>query len=423
MFVCQAPLLFVNEPGPRPYYRPMTVALRPALAHSDLPAAAVGAVDVAGLDVLDDLAAAEPAWRALEDGGALSGPFQRFEWIAAWQQHVGIRAGVRPLVVVGRDRAGAPVFVWPFVTSTRRMLTVARFFGGSHSNLNVGLWRRDIAASIGKESLLRLLGEVAARRGIDLFVLRAQPLRLRGVLNPFSQLGHQPSPDDVYVLNFAGSGAEQVLKAALSRDMRGRLRQKERKLASLPGYRYFCAATPAEVARLLDAFFFQKSAHFAEQGIHDVFARPGVAEFLRAACRHGLADGRAVIELHAIEADGEPLAVMGGVADRHRFSCMFSSYTVSEHGRWSPGLVLLRHLVANCADRGLVSFDLGAGHAPYKLFFCRDTEQLFDSFVPFSLRGRLAAAGLRAGAAVKARIKAAPVVVHAVHELRRRFGG
>src|SRR5579871_6762813 len=39
---------------------------------------------LAGTRVLDDLAAAEPLWRRLEQAGASATPYQRFEWLAHW---------------------------------------------------------------------------------------------------------------------------------------------------------------------------------------------------------------------------------------------------------------------------------------------------------------------------------------------------
>ena len=51
-------------------------------------------------------------WRAFEpqaDGTV----FQSFEWLAAWQRHIGARAGVTPAIVVGRDASGTILFLLP----------------------------------------------------------------------------------------------------------------------------------------------------------------------------------------------------------------------------------------------------------------------------------------------------------------------
>jgi CelD/BcsL family acetyltransferase involved in cellulose biosynthesis len=117
-----------------------------------------------------------------------------------------------------------------------------------------------------------------------------------------------------------------------------------------------------------------------------VFTKPGVADFIRAACLDGLRQGRPAIELYALESNAEILAVIGGVANRQRFSVMFNSITAAVYARKSPGILLTADILAGCAARGIAGFDLGAGHAPYKTFFCSERERRFDSFVPLRAR-------------------------------------
>ena len=69
----------------------------------------------------------------------------------------------------------------------------------------------------------------------------------------------------------------------------------------------------------------------AEQKLPNVFAEPGVEEFIRSACLAPLPDGGRAIEIHALECDDEVIAIFAGVADGHRFSMMFNTYTMSEN--------------------------------------------------------------------------------------------
>ena len=41
----------------------------------------------------------------------------------------------------------------------------------------------------------------------------------------------------------------------------------------------------------------------------------------------------------------EVIAIFAGVADGHRFSMMFNTYTMSESARYSPGLILMRDII------------------------------------------------------------------------------
>ena len=107
--------------------------------------------------VFDDMAAAEPSWRALERDDAWATPYQRFDLLAAWYHHVGARNGIVPFIVVGFDPAGRPLFLWPFGRKQMGSLRLAGFLGSKHASFNIGLWRRDLAAAIG-EGDIRALG-------------------------------------------------------------------------------------------------------------------------------------------------------------------------------------------------------------------------------------------------------------------------
>ena len=204
-------------------------------------------------------------------------------------------------------------------------------------------------------------------------------------------LPHQASVNDCPLMTMV-PGAQPATR--ISNSFRRRLKGKERKLQTLAGYRYCVAATDAEISRLLDAFFRIKPLRMAEQKLPNVFAEPGVEDFIRSACMAPVADGGHVIDMHALECDDEVIAIFAGVDDGHRFSMMFNTYTMSENSRYSPGLILMRCIVDHYAGRGYHALDLGIGSDEYKRQFCKSDEPIFDCFIPLSPRGKLAAAAM-----------------------------
>jgi CelD/BcsL family acetyltransferase involved in cellulose biosynthesis len=371
---------------------------------------------VCRVEIFDTLTAAEPAWRWLEEGRSLSTAYQRFDLLAAWQRHVGERTGVKPCIVVAFDAGGQPLFLWPFGRTRKGPLRLIRFLGSKHSNFNVGLWRRDIVASVHKNHIHEVFDRL--KDNFDLAVLSNQPLIWDGLANPFALLAHQPSAD-MSARATLEVAAGPAINHILSVSMRSRLRNKERKLQKLPGYRYVKAASAAEIDRLLDSFFAQKARHMAAQGLADVFAEPGVADFLREACHCTLPDGRPLIEIHALDSAHEVLALFGAIIDDYRSSSMFNTYALGEDARHSPGLILLVHMVNDCAARGVRSFDIGVGRAHYKSFFCPEPEPLFDSFLALTPRARPAAAAYAAFFAAKRIIKHNRLSWAGVQMLRR----
>jgi CelD/BcsL family acetyltransferase involved in cellulose biosynthesis len=348
---------------------------------------------IAHVDILDDLDRAEPVWRTLETRQPFCTPYQRFDFLAAWQRQVGVRDNTIPFIVVAYDAERNPLGLLPLVLRRKYGVRTAAFMGGKHTTFNMMLCDREFAATAASADLDALLSKLREHDAADVLALVRQPLRWRDTANPLSLLPHQPSVNDCPHLAMTPGGDAA---SRISNSFRKRLKTKERKLQALPGYRYDIAGTDAEITRLLDWFFRLKPQRMAEQNLPNVFADPGVEDFIRSACLTALPGGGRAIDIHALTCDEEIIALFAGVADGHRYSMMFNTYTMSEHARFSPGLILMRNIIDHYAGRGYRALDLGIGSDDYKRMFCKDDEPIFDSFIPLTPRGGLAAGAIAA---------------------------
>jgi CelD/BcsL family acetyltransferase involved in cellulose biosynthesis len=371
---------------------------------------------IARVDILTDLAAAEPVWRALEAKGGFSTPYQRYDFCRAWQNSAGRDEHVSPLLVVAVDAEQRPLLLLPLALTQSYSLRVAAFMGGKHTTFNMGLWDRDFAAVATRADLDGLLADLRQQAPADVLALTQQPLAWRGMANPLALWPHQPSVNGCPVLVMPPSAAAPDL---ISSSFRKRLRSKEKKLQALPGYRYAIATDDAEITHLLDWFFQVKPLRMAEQRLPNVFAEPGVEAFVREACMTRLTSGHRAIDIHALCCDEEVIALFAGVADDDRFSMMFNTYTLSPHAHWSPGLILMRHIIDHYAGRGYRALDLGIGSDDYKRLFCKDDEPIFDSFIALTARGRLAAMALAAINRGKHVVKHSPALLGVAQRLRQ----
>src|SRR4051812_47569692 len=341
---------------------------------------------VAAVDIVGDLGRAEAIWRDLESRRASQTPYQRFDFLSAWQREVGARENLSPFIVIAWDGERNPLALLPLVRGRKHGVDVASFMGGKHANFNMALWDRDFAASATRDDLEALVAAVAqgsSASGVaaDVLALYRQPFAWRDMRNPMALLPQQPSANDCPVLVMEPGAAPQ---AHMSNSFRRRLRGKERKLEPLPGYRYHVAKTDADITRLLDWFFRVKPLRMAEQKLPNVFADPGVEDFIRRSCATRLAAGNRAIDIHALECDDEVIAIFAGVADGHRFSMMFNTYTLSAAAKYSPGLILMRDIIDYYAGLNYRALDLGIGSDDYKRLFCKGDEPIFDSFVPLT---------------------------------------
>jgi CelD/BcsL family acetyltransferase involved in cellulose biosynthesis len=371
---------------------------------------------IAAVEIFTDLAQAEAVWRGFERRQHLSTPYQRFDFLRPWQQMVGARAGLQPFTIVAYDRDRVPLLLLPLVLNRSWGIRIARFMGGKHPTFNMALWNRDFAAVASRADLDVLVAAIRERSGADVLAFRQQPFAWQDLPNPMALLPHQPSVNDCPVMTIVpGTPAT----ARVSHSLRRRLKTKENKLKALPGFRYHAATSDGDIKRLLDAFFRIKPQRMAEQNLPNVFAEPGVEDFIREACVTEIAGGGRAIEMHALESDSEVIALFAGVADGYRFSMMFNTYTVSASSRFSPGLILIRYIIDHYAERGYRSLDLGVGSDSYKKLFCKANEPIFDCFVPLNARGAAAAAALSTVNRAKRLVKGSPALLRFAQRLRR----
>lgn len=378
---------------------------------------AVNATARARVEVLTQIGKAEPLWRELVHGGALCSRYQHYSWMSLWWDHIGSRLQAEPHITVLRNEAGKPVLLLPIIRKRVGPIHVGFFMGGKHTNFNLPVWQPELLNEIIADELLDGLRGAGAR--LDLLVLLNQPAAWRRVANPMLQLPHMRSPSEAHggVLQ---SDFEELLKQRMGSGSRKKLRQKERQLAALGPVSYLRARTPAEIDRVLEAFFNQKGDRMRELGLSNAFGEPGVKKFVVAAAHEpDPATGEPVIELYAAMAGETVIATFGGIVAHGRFSGMFNSIAGPEFRNYSPGELLLSNVVRMCCERGCNRFDLGIGDAAYKQVFCNEAEPLYDSIIPITAAGHAAAPLWRGAFSLKARIKQSDSLLRGVRSVQQ----
>src|SRR5690242_14474134 len=364
------------------------------------------ATRIARIDIISDLAEVEAVWRDFE-ARQVSTPYQRFDLLAAWQREIGARESAEPRIVIAYDADGRALVLLPLVLRTKHGVRIASFMGGKHTTFNMALWNREFAREATVTDLAALLSGMRAKSSADVLALTQQPQHWQDDLNPFVLWPRQRSANDCPLLTMIPGDPPEN---RISNSFRRRMKTKERKLQG-PGYRHHIAEADADIDRLLDWFFQVKPLRMAEQKLPDVFAEPGVADFVRNACRTRRSGGGRVIDIHALECDDEVIAIFAGVADGQRFSMMFNTYTMSERSRYSPGLILMRHIIDHYAERNYRALDLGIGSDDYKRLFCKSDEAIFDSFVPLTVRGKMIAIAMSGLNRLKRQVKHNPILL------------
>ena len=350
-------------------------------------------IDVAKLNVeihASPSAIAED-WRALEASLPIL-VYQSFDWIDCWTEAATGPQRIRPAIVAIRDEAEL-VAILPLGVERVGPLRVARFLGGDHANIRMGLFTPRLAASLDPLSTRHLLRRAAqAIGGVDLFDLDAQPVEWAGFANPLAvHTNARPARCNVGVMRLEAD-FPTVLKAHRGTKKAKKRRWQANTLEPVGGSQLRRAASSEEALEILEAYFTQKSAWFRSQGIGDSFAEPGVADFFRALVRRRWSRGvGGLIELDALEFDGEIRAILGSGTHAGRLSGYFMSVPDDDWRRVSPGELMLYEVIAASCARSLTALDLGRGDERYKTSWLDIQEQHVRAIVPVTPAGHLAA--------------------------------
>lgn len=361
--------------------------------------------------IATEIDAIEAEWTRLE-AAALVTPYQAFAWVSAFAATVGAAHGMSFRYAVMRDGQGRSLALLPLVITRRNGIRFAEFVGGKHANYHMGLYAPEFAASLDAATTRAMLAEIAAAiGGLDAFVFVNQPTQWQGIANPLAGLAAGPSPSAAYKLALDAGDCAGTLRRAMSAHAHKKLKNKRNRFAGFGASQVVKAQGPAETARIIEAFLVQKAARFKAMGVPDPFADPAVRAFLERATQ-SRAGAAPALELYSLDVEGRSVATYVGAVQGARFSGMATSFDMAgEIARSSPGEILLVDLIKLKCHAGITVFDLGVGEARYKTTICDDKDELVDSFLPLTLKGRAFAAFAQAKRAAKRRVKASPTLL------------
>jgi CelD/BcsL family acetyltransferase involved in cellulose biosynthesis len=385
------------------------------------PAAAVGAIRIA---VYDDLAAIESEWRAFEpqaDGTV----FQCFDWLATWQRTIGARNGVQPAIVVGRDGAGAILFLLPLSVRVAGLARELTWLGSELCDYNGPLLAPAFSARVDRARFLALWQEIARslqaqpRLCFDVIALDKNPDMVGTQQNPMRSLGGAVNPSGAYLTHLSGDW-ETFYTAARSSATRRRDRTKRKKLGEFGEIKFVTPTTEDDILSSLDTMMAQKARSFARMGVGNLFAKSGYADFYRA-----LAAGpatRPFVHISRLDVGKVPAAVNLALVHRGRYYHLLASYTDCELSRFGPGAAHLHDLMHYAIDRGCAIFDFTIGDESYKRDWCDTELKLYDIIAPVTWRGALVATPKLGARRLKRWIKQTPVVWAITTKLREGLG-
>jgi CelD/BcsL family acetyltransferase involved in cellulose biosynthesis len=341
------------------------------------------------LDIYTELDAVESEWRSFQQIAECTA-FQTFEWLSAWQRHIGARDRVVPVIVVGRFADGKTVFIAPLAIEQRSWAKRLRWLGQELCDYNAPLLARDFSLRVTSERFLAVWQELQLklqsdpRLRHDWIEFEKMPQTVGVQINPFTFLNVAPNANSAHITQL-GDNWETFYRAKRSSATRRRDRTKRKHMAEYGEIRFSTVTEPDDVRRTLDTLWQQKQQIFARKGIADIFAQPGYRAFFADIAsdpntRHLAHVSRFDIGTTCAAAN---FALTFGGCYYH----VLSSYCDGQLTRYGPGTLHLRELLAHAIGMGLRLFDFTIGDEHYKLEWSDLRLKLYDYTAAATWRG------------------------------------
>ena len=407
-------------------FTPLIAAVQSA---EDTPAIQAPVPVAAGADirisVLDSLDAAERSWRTLEPRSDCTA-FQAYDWVAAWQRHIGDLHDTRPAIVVGEGADGHPLFVLALAVEKHRGLKCLTWLGSDLCDYNAPILDRDFAAGLDGDrfdALWRLALERLAdhpRLQFDYVDLQRMPETIGAARNPFLALSPDLHPSGAHACTLSGDW-EHFYAAKRSAATRKTVRKKLKHLAKYGAVAFVDAQDIPDRQRTLDVLIDQKSQSLARMGVENFLDRPGYQEFFRAVTSDPAMRG--LVHIARLDLGTMTAATSIGLTFGGCFYLIVASYDGGEVSRHGPGAAHLNELLRYAIEHDCHQFDFTVGDEGYKRDWGDITIRLYDYLSARSLRSFPLVFATKQYRRLKRFIKQTPVLWHAFSALRARFGG
>lgn len=357
-------------------------------------------------------------WHALEWDAAMT-PFQRCDWLEQWRLHCGTSTGTEMVTAFG-CAAGHLVLVLPFFIERRRGLTALTWRGYQLNDYCGPIATRALLRGLECSEALGLIRFIVKTLGgMDIVYMTKQPQSLARLPNPFVLPRSEIYHVGAHAIQLGESWGTFYAERR-SRNSRRRFKDKVNALGKLGDLRFQIAAQPAEKSRLVELCIALKSEQLRHLGYFDPFAEHCSKQLLSAYARIAKDDSFWVASLMLSD---RPIAVAFGFADDAEWLLYQIAMERGEMARFSPGTILLQHLMEHCIGAGIKRFDLSLGDEDYKMAWCDEHTRLHLSVVPVSLLGHAYALGLPIRSRLRRQIVARPLVHAAAKRMRALLAG
>jgi len=335
--------------------------------------------------------------------------FQRYRWLSHWQETIGKESPrTEPRIVLLEDSDASQVIL-PFGIQLRHGVRFMSFLGGNQNDYNCPVFTSKGKAMFQQpdfwEEIFSKLPE------FDLLYINNIPEEI--ATNSMFTCYKENLLESNYSYSAELPSSWEEYQKKLTSKIKADSRRSRKRLAEKGELRFEILEPGNEkLSKVLEAFIEQKRNRYQTSGAYDLLAYEAVRGFY-SDMPSELGQG-AKIQLSALFLDNLVLATHWGVVDQLNFYYLMPTFA-QEWKRYSPGRLLLEHLLQWSLEEELEVFDFTVGGEEYKKEWCNREMKLLEILQARTLKGNLYVYALMARRA----LKQSPVIVNGVRQVRK----
>ena len=326
----------------------------------------------------------EKIWRKFEKE-AVTSPFQFYSWLSHWQNTIGEPLhSVQPQVVLVKEK-GNLMAIFPLGIRESFGVSILEWLGGENSDYMGPLLSEEWA--IMEENILPYWQHVLGKLDpFDVIHFQKQKEYIGDSRNPFVRFLSCYTNLMAYHANLNNSW-EIFYKNTVKNKLQSDSRRQRRRLSDI-GELHFVVADSKEIKMgIISKMIDQKSRRYREMGVGDMFTVPEHKAFYEKLT--DIQNENLNIHCAALFVGDITVATHVGIVDQDTFYYLMPSHEGGYWEKFSPGRLLLEHLIEWSIQNKLKVFDFTIGGEHYKKDWCDTETPLFEILKPFTLKGKM----------------------------------
>ena len=326
----------------------------------------------------------EKCWKGLENLSTVT-PFQSYSWLSNWQETVGFPLhSIQPQLVIIRNEIGT-LAIFPLCIRNVFGVSILEWIGGIHTDYMLPLvsekWK-----DMEKEFPIcwqKILGKLVP---FDVIHLQKQRKYLGLAQNPFVNSMSSSANANSYQSNLKKSWKEHY-KSAVKTKLRADSRRQRSRLEALGELSFVVAADTKNKRDIIQQMIKQKSRRYTDTGVWNML------QVLENRCFYeklaNISNDFFKIHCSGLYVDDKLVASHVGFFSQSTFYYLMPAHEADDWVKYSPGRLLLEHLLEWSIQNKLRIFDFTVGGEQYKKIWCDSETPIYETVESITFKGKI----------------------------------